>query len=190
MIMAIKSQREIFASFQNLKEDYSEFQGKIISSDVITQHNFEHLNVAIIGTDQFIVMHLENICLAAKNIKVFQISPQYILPKTDKGLHRLISHPLLIKNRRLFSNRIKALLSLRFLESQVIDPWLRRLLTPNSANLPKNILKSDSYYAALQRENCSLNAWPIQKVSTSAIHSIDRLAYFPDIIITTFTQKC
>lgn len=187
--MVIKSQRMKNFTFQNLKEDYANFQGLLISSDAITTHNFEQLNIAIIGTDQFTVTHLENLCLIAKDIKVFQISPHYLLPKTDKGVHRLINHPLLIKNRRLFGNRIKTLLSLRYLESQIADPWLKHLLTPNAANLPKKILKSDSYYAALQRDNCELKTWPVQYISSHSIYSIDGLTYKPDIIITTYVEK-
>lgn len=185
IIMAYKSQREILSSFENQKEDYNSFQGQVICSKDIANHNYDQLNIAIIGTDQHTVSHLESICMVSQQVKVFQITPQYILPKTDKGIHRLISHPLLIKNRRLFNNRIKTLLSLRFLESQIIDPWLRHLLTPNSANLPKSFLKSDGYYAALQRENCTLNTCPIQKISTHTIQSIDGLSFNPDLIITT-----
>ena len=77
-------------------------------------------------------------------------------------------------------------MSLRFLESQITTPWLRNLLTPNSANLPKVFLKSDSYYAALQRENCVLSAWPIQKISASTIQSIDGISFTADLIITTY----
>lgn len=183
--MAYKSQRETLSSFENQKEDYTSFQGQLISSKDIANYSYDGLNIAIIGTDQHTVSHLESICIAAHQVKVFQITPQYILPKTDKGIHRLISHPLLIKNRRLFNNRIKTLLSLRFLESQIIDPWLRHLLTPNSANLPKQFLKSDGYYAALQHENCSLNTCPIQKISANNIQSIDGLSFNLDLIITT-----
>ena len=184
--MANKSQREILSSFQNQQEDFLDFQAPIVSSKDIANYCFDQLNVAIIGTDQHTVSHLENISLSANNVKVFQITPQYILPRTDKVINRLISHPLLIKNRRLFNNRIKTLLSLRFLESQITTPWLRNLLTPNSANLPKVFLKSDSYYAALQRENCVLSAWPIQKISASTIQSIDGISFTADLIITTY----
>lgn len=187
--MAYKSQREILSSFQNQQEDFLDFQAPIISSKDIVNYCFDQLNVAIIGTDQHTVSHLENISLSANHVKVFQITPRYILPKTDKGINRLISHPLLIKNRRLFNNRIKTLLSLRFLESQITAPWLRNLLTPNSANLPKVFLKSDSYYAALQRENCVLSAWPIQKISSSNIQSIDGISFSADLIITTFNEN-
>lgn len=183
--MAFKSVREILSSFQNQQEDYVAFQGQLIRSEDIINHQFNELDIAIIGTNQHTVSHLESICQVANQVKVFQITPHYILPKTDKGTYRLINHPLLIKNRRLFNNRIKTLLSLRFLESQIFDPWLRHLLTPNSANLPKVFLKSDRYYAALQRENCTLSTWPIHKISTTTIHSINGLSFNPDIIITT-----
>ena len=67
---------------------------------------------------------------------VFQITPHFILPHSQMGTHKLITHPL-IKNRRLFNNRVKSILALRFLETQVNEPWLKRLLTPNTATTKK-----------------------------------------------------
>jgi hypothetical protein len=188
--MALKSKKTSYSFLNEQTVNYSEFKGQIISSKEIHQHDFSKLNIAIIGTDQDIATHLEQLCLHANQVKVFQNSPQYILPKSDKQLHRLINHPLLIKNRRLFSQRIKSLLSIRYLESQIQDPWLRHLLTPNRAQLPKNILKSDSYYAALQRENCHLETWPLVKISQDSVQGIDGLYFYCDTIITTENGKC
>nr|WP_174506130.1 flavoprotein [Acinetobacter sp. Marseille-Q1620] len=172
--------------FQNNAIFFQAFQGKITPSSRIKQTNFSHNKVAIIGTDQFTVTHLEQICLQAKSVRVFQIVPNFILPKTQKGIQRVVAHPLIIKNRKLFNNRIKTVLALRYLDSQIKDPWLKRQLTPNAAVSEKVFFKSDTYLTALQRDNCKLVTWPIIKITTNGIYSMDGENYFADVIITTF----
>ena len=172
--------------FQNLPEHFAQFTGKIISASDIKQNDFSGQRVAIIGANQLSVTHLEQICLNAQFVKVFQIEPHFVLPHTEKGVQRLISHPLLAKNRRLFNNRVKSLLAIRYLESQVADVWLRRQLMPNAASEKKKFLKSDHYYAALQRENCKLITWPIVKITDEAIQSMEGVEHLVDVIITTY----
>ncbi|BAN87182.1 flavoprotein [Acinetobacter baumannii NCGM 237] len=173
------------AIFQNTVEDFEAFTGQILSSNQLKEFDFSHLNVAIIGTDQETVTHLEKICQQAKFVTVFQITPHFILPHSQIGIHRLITHPLIAKNRRLFNNRVKSILALRFLETQVNETWLKRLLTPNTARANKTFFKSDSYYTALQRANCKLQTWPIVKVTDTAIYSMDGTQRPVDIIIRT-----
>ena len=129
---------------------------------------------------------LDRICQQATSVQVFQIAPHFVLPSTERGIHRLISHPLVFKNRRLFNNRVKNILALRFLDAQVKDTWLKRQLTPNIADTHQRYFKSDHYYSALQRENCHLITWPIVKVCAHSVHSIDGQEHPIDTIITTF----
>lgn len=98
------------AIFQNTVEDFEAFTGQILPSNKLKEFDFSHLNVAIIGTDQETVTHLEKICQQAKFVTVFQITPHFILPHSQIGIHRLITHPLIAKNRRLFNNRVKSIL--------------------------------------------------------------------------------
>ncbi|OTG67870.1 flavoprotein [Acinetobacter sp. ANC 4470] len=172
--------------FQNAPEFFQNFKGKIVATEEIKQFDFSNLNVAIIGANQMTVTHLAQICNHAKLIKVFQITPHFVLPHTEKGIHKLLSHPLMIKNRRLFNNRIKSLLAIRYLESQVQDNWLKRQLMPNSASENKLFLKSDTYYSALQHENCKLITWPVVKITDQAIQSMDGIEHKVDIIIRTY----
>lgn len=171
--------------FENLPEHFARFKGKIITASEIKEHDFSDLRVAIVGANQLSVTHLELICQKAQFVKVFQMSPHFVLPHTETGIQRLVSHPLLVKNRRLFNNRVKALLAIRYLESQVSDVWLRRQLMPNSATEHKVFLKSDHYYSALQRENCKLITWPVVKITENAIQSMEGIEHLVDIIVTT-----
>ena len=68
--MAYKSQREILSAFQNQQEDFLDFQAPIISSKDIANYCFDQLNVAMIGTDQHTVSHLENISLSANSFLI------------------------------------------------------------------------------------------------------------------------
>jgi cation diffusion facilitator CzcD-associated flavoprotein CzcO len=186
-IMAIKKQEvNVHGIFQNTAEFFEQFRGKIIPSHDIKQTDFKDKKVAIIGADQHTVTHLELISQSAQFIKVFQITPHFVLPNTERGLQRLINHPLVIKNRRLFNSRVKSLLALRYLDSQVQDAWTRRQLTPNVAAANKVFLKSDSYYTALQKENCKLITWPVVKISADAVQSMEGIEHLVDIIITTY----
>lgn len=172
--------------FQNQPEYFAHYTGRIITAEDIKQTDFNDLKVAIIGANQLTATHLEQICQKAQFVKVFQLKPHFVLPYTEKGVQKLISHPLIVKNRRFFNNRIKSLLAIRYLESQVADTWLKRQLMPNSATENKIFLKSDHYYAALQRENCKLITWPIVKINEDAIQSMEGVEHLVDVIITTF----
>ena len=91
-----------------------------------------------------------------------------------------------MKNRRLFNNRVKSLLAIRYLESQVADVWLRRQLMPNTASERKVFLKSDTYYSALQNSNCKLITWPVVKITEEAIQSMEGIEHLVDIIVHTY----
>lgn len=185
MSINIKNNTSKSVIFQNTSQDFEDFTGQVISSTSIKEFDFSHSSVAIIGTNQDTVSHLEKICQQAKFVTVFQITPHFILPHSQMGTNKLITHPLIIKNRRLFNNRVKSLLALRFLDTQVSETWLKRLLTPNMATAKKVFFKSDSYYAALQKSNCKLQTWPIVKVNHKSIHSMDGIEQPVDIIIRT-----
>ncbi|KYQ82384.1 flavoprotein [Acinetobacter lactucae] len=185
MSINIKNNTSKSVIFQNTSQDFEGFTGQVISSSSIKEFDFSHSTVAIIGTNQDSVTHLEKICQQAKSVTVFQIAPHFILPLSQMGTNKLITHPLIIKNRRLFNNRVKSLLALRFLDTQVSETWLKRLLTPNIATTKKVFFKSDSYYAALQKPNCKLQTWPIVKITPTSIHSMDGIEHPIDIIIRT-----
>lgn len=173
-------------AFQNCLTDFQEFQGECIPATEIKQHDFTGLRVAVIGANQDSVAQLDRICQQATSVQVFQIAPHFVLPSTERGIHRLISHPLVFKNRRLFNNRVKNILALRFLDAQVKNTWLKHQLTPNIADTHQHYFKSDHYYLALQRENCHLITWPIVKVCANSVHSINGQEHIIDTIITTF----
>ena len=179
-----RSHKDIF--FQNTADFFTDFQGLHIRADHIKLTDFTGLNVAIIDANQHAISLLHLVCQQAAQVKVFQIRPPFVLPGTEKGIQKIIAHPLISKNRRLFSQNIKTMLAIRHLESQVSNNWMKRQLMPNSASHPKVFFKSDHYYQALQAPNCQLITWPIIKIDQKYIHTMDKTAHKVDVIITTF----
>lgn len=184
--MVDKRKNALDGFFQNSPDFFNKFTGNVIRAEDLKSFDFSTFNVAIIGANQYMVTHLEQLCNSAQSIKVFQITPHFVLPRTEKGIHKLLSHPLIIKNRRLFNNRVKSLLAIRYLESEVKNNWLKRQLMPNSASENKLFFKSDSYYRAMQHQNCQLITWPVVKITNHTIHSMDGTEHPVDIIITTY----
>lgn len=173
--------------FQNEAAYFQHYQGQLTTSEQIDLQQLEGKNIVIIGIDQHIVSQLHQICAVAKSVQVFQLTqPQWVLPKTANIVQSLIYHPLVEKNRHLFSQRIKSLVALRFLEREILNPWLKRQLTPNLASTKKKFLKSDHYYHALQSENCQFNTWPIKSITHFQIADLQGNTYHADQIITTF----
>ena len=171
------------STFKNVATDFQTFQGVLVQSKEMKDFDFSQKNVAILSIDQHSASLLSNVCEQATHVAVFQIHPHFILPKNERFMQKLIQHPLVMKNRRLFSNRIKILLALRFLEDQVKDTWLKHLLMPNTAIQNKVFLKADHYYSSLQRENCTLVTWPIVKIHEYGIQAINGDIYACDVIV-------
>jgi hypothetical protein len=161
---------------------YAIFKGKVIDSKHIASHNFFNQKVAIIGTDQHTVSQLSFICQHSASVTVYQIKPEYILPKTEKIFQRLIPS-LSIKQQKNLTQRIKSLISLHFLDVKVVNQWLKSQLRPNIAIKPKTFLRSDDYYTTLQKNNCHLITWPIKEIGTNSITTIDETYHPTDIII-------
>ncbi|MCO8044175.1 flavoprotein [Acinetobacter bohemicus] len=175
--------------FENRAECFQQFTGVQLASSKLAEFDCAGKHIAIIGTDQFTVSQLDRLTQQAQSVKVFQISPQFILPCSTRSLQRMFHHPLISKNRRLFNNRVKSILSLRYLENQVANVWLRRQLMPNLATPPKVYLKSDDYYVALQRENCQLITWPILKIAGNVLYCINGDQHQVEVIVHTYLPE-
>ena len=187
--MSPRQKNQMDGFFQNTVDFFQHYRGKIIPAHEIQQHDFIGLNIAIIGIDQHTAQNLHRLTPQAHQVLVFQISPAFILPENESSILKLISHPLIIKNRRLFSQRIKAMIAIRHLESKIQDQWLKRQLMPNPANKQKIFFKSDHYYRALQQANCQLITWPIEKITDHAIQTIQDMSYPVDVIISTYAAE-
>ena len=166
--------KDIKSSSQSgLNHQIEQFSGLKIQAEQLKNIDLKGRVVAILGVNQAVVSHLNYLTEHCQQIYLFQHRPQLILPQSSRVISTLIPHPLIAKNRRLFSNRIKRLLALRFLEKEVSNIWLRKLLTANAAQPQKQFLKSDSYFQAVQKSNCELITWPISDIKDTTIHTIN-----------------
>ncbi len=66
MSINIKNNTSKSVIFQNISQDFEDFTGQVISSTSIKEFDFSHSSVAIIGTNQDSVTHLEKNLPASK----------------------------------------------------------------------------------------------------------------------------
>lgn len=184
--MSKDKKNQLSGFFQNLPEFFTLFKGQIIEAKDIKLADLSHKKVAVIGANQLSVSYLDHITQHAESVKVFQIKPHFVLPHTEKAIHRILNHPLLLKKRLKLKPQLKILLATRFLESQIQDNWLKRHLMPNPTSKNRIFFKSDAYYAALQKGNCKLITWPVLKVTENGVYSLEGIEHKVDLVVTTF----
>jgi len=169
--------------------------------------SLEGKTVGVIGNAASAVQFIPEIAKAAGNVKVFQRSANWMLPKQDrmykaweKKLVRKI--PLLLRlyrlriwllggglfflmeNKNNWLRRMYQKKAISFIKEHIKDPEVERLLTPDFPMGAKRVLFSDTYYPALARPNVSLVSDKIQKITSTGVqvgqgdvHDVDVLIY-------------
>jgi cation diffusion facilitator CzcD-associated flavoprotein CzcO len=149
-------------------------------------HELAGERVGVIGTGASAIQFVPRIQPAVRSLHVFQRTPPWILPHTDRpvtrlertlyrrfpGLQRLaragiyLSREWLVlafaKRRRLM--KLPERLARRHLARQVRDPELRRSLTPDYTIGCKRILLSNDWYPALTASNARVVTDAISEV--------------------------
>ncbi|MFO0551224.1 MAG: NAD(P)/FAD-dependent oxidoreductase [Polyangiaceae bacterium] len=161
--------------------------------------------VALVGTGASAIQIVPELAPVAKELVLFQRSPNWILPKNDRvygaaetlafshapGLARLyrsglwLSYELrygAIRERPLFSTYARWLAT-RHLEAQVADPDLRQKLTPSYPVAAKRVLISDDYYPAVCRSNVTLLAEPVSAIDATGLFDQAGRHYAADAIV-------
>ena len=180
-------------------------------------HNFplKGKNVAVIGCGASAVQFIPKIAPEVGQLKLFQRSPQYVMPKkifpgtSDwdawlqqrwwlRPLARLkvyLAFEKFILRRRLNPDaRLKGEAAFRkLLEAKVKDPELRRKLTPNYPMGCKRQLVSDVWYDALTRPNVEVVDTPIERIDAEGLvtrdgkhHKVDAIIYGTGFTPTAF----
>ncbi|WP_439030934.1 flavin-containing monooxygenase [Gordonia terrae] len=161
--------------------------------------------VAVIGTGSTAVQLIPQVARRAGKVVVYQRTPGWVLPRynvdTPTAVARLFAAlPVLRRLTRsvlfgvtelsalglVWNTVLTSILSLAgkiFLRSQVKDPWLRRLLTPDFRPGCKRMLVSDDYLRALQADNCQLVTWPIARIGESGVMTCEGVEHRADVII-------
>ncbi|TDD61677.1 NAD(P)/FAD-dependent oxidoreductase [Kribbella antibiotica] len=182
------------------------FQGKVMHSARWDHcHDLTGQRVASIGTGASAIQYVPQIADQVKELFVFQRSAPWITPH-DKRLttaaerEKFWARPLLQKVARFKVYVSKELLVLGFakqpklmeilqtvvrkhLDKQVVDPALRRTLTPDFVLGCKRIVPSNEWYPTLQKPNVELVPHALQEIREHSVVGADGVERPVDVII-------
>ncbi len=157
-----------------------------------TSLNLEGLRVGVIGSAASAVQLVPEVAKQASHCRVFQRTPNYLLPRLDRAYTRLerwlFKHIPAVQSfyrwvvfnqgeklfypamrRAKWAQKIMGALASWQLKRQVTDPALRKKLTPNYEIGCKRALLCDDFYPALMRPNVSLDTSPIVALNEEGI---------------------
>ena len=160
--------------------------------------------VAVIGSGASAIQFVPAIAPVVKQLHLFQRTPHYVLPRPDAQpaagdrpwhernalLRRLDRLGLFFSFERAGQRRRSDWLTrrgernfLKFLESQITDPELRKKLTPSYHLGCKRVLFSSDWYPALARPNVAVIDTPIEAIVPEGIRTQDGQVRSADVII-------
>ncbi|WP_185981828.1 hypothetical protein [Skermania sp. ID1734] len=145
------------------------FAGDIVTT---TDYDFTGKRVAVIASGSNAAQLLPVLVRRAAEVKVFQETPGWVLPRVGGVARRL--------PRWMPATEVIGRVHLR---AKVHDPWLRRQLTPDPRARSAPLQFSNDYYAALQRDNCKLISWPIATVTARGIRTVEGIEHQCDCIV-------
>ncbi|WP_162293939.1 alpha/beta hydrolase fold domain-containing protein [Mycobacteroides abscessus] len=148
--------------------------------------------VAVVGNGAAAATLLPEIVREAASVKLFQSSPDWVLPRQGGRIVRLLEGVPVVREatrqawfagRRPQRRGIMELLARIHLRRHVDDPWVRRQLTPLPLTGRPNVVIADEFYTALQAPNCKLITWPIARCSAHGIRTAEGIEHHCDVII-------
>lgn len=165
-------------------------------------HDLSQRRVAVIGSAASAVQLIPEVAAAAKELKVFQRTANWVLPKDDtpytaEELEHFRNDPMAsrtIRNKAWCTyDEIMTLTNKTMLRvseemglqaiSGVEDPELRAKLTPTHPFGCKRPLMSNEYYPTFNRDNVELVTDPIANITADAIVTTDGLERHADTIV-------
>ncbi|MEV5652886.1 NAD(P)/FAD-dependent oxidoreductase [Nocardia sp. NPDC052254] len=160
--------------------------------------------VAVIGTGSSAAQCLPSLSDSAASVRVFQRTPQWILPKPAAefgpaartvlrlpgaqrayrwGLRQGADTLLAPIMRRGWTARPAEWAARRHLRREVADPVLRARLTPDYPIGAKRIVFDAHYYRALGRDNVELITAPITRIVPEGVETADGIRHAVDMIV-------
>lgn len=153
--------------------------------------------VAVIGTGASAIQVVPEMARVAQEVKVFQRTPAWILPKPDGVLSRR-SRPgnWLLRKLLYWQFEMKAIALLRpklmrygqkmaeaYLQDEIKDPKLREQLTPKYIMGCKRILLSNDFYKAMSQPQTKLLTAGIETITPRGIKTADGIEHEVDALI-------
>ena len=161
--------------------------------------------VAVIGTGASAIQIVPEVAKEAKQLSVFQRTPGWILPKSDRpltslehsifaklpftqGLARAGQYTLhelvalgVVGNPKLL--RVAEIFARDYLKKSISDPTLRAQLTPKYRIGCKRILLSNTYFEALSQKHVALISTAIDHVDAQSVVTADGVHHEIDSLI-------
>ena len=160
--------------------------------------------VAVVGTGSSAIQFVPEIQPRVARLYVFQRTPAWVLPKTDRPISKLqqlalrhlpgyrrglrfalqgLTDALQWAQRDPARMRTVEPLARAWLRRQVPDPDLRERLTPRFTLGCKRVLLSNDWYPALQASNVELVGAGVTALSPGGIVGADRIERRVDVVI-------
>ncbi|MGW4369184.1 flavin-containing monooxygenase [Nocardia takedensis] len=167
-------------------------------------HPLSERTVAVIGTGSSAAQILPHLAATAAQVKVFQRTPHWVLPKPAPTfgpitrallavpgahhayrqlLHHSADHLLAPIMRRGWPARPAEAIARRHLRHHVPDPVMRAKLTPNYPLGGKRIVFDNGFYPSLTRPNVELITTPIRQLDTRGLTTTDGTHHDADTLI-------
>ncbi|WP_052425321.1 flavin-containing monooxygenase [Streptomyces fulvoviolaceus] len=184
------------------------FEGRIFHSSMWPEgYTGEGDRIAVVGTGSSSIQIVPAMQKTAQEVTVFQRTPCWIIPKNahvfteDERAGFRESPEILQRQRdegfetgeRMWDNAFLMKdptesakfedMARKYLEEQVPDPELRRMLTPDHQFACKRPGASDTYYAALQRDNVELVPEAVVQIGAGSVRSADKREFEVDTIV-------
>jgi cation diffusion facilitator CzcD-associated flavoprotein CzcO len=168
------------------------------------EHDLAARRVAVIGTGASAAQIVPELAKTARQVSVFQRTPQWILPRSDKPFtdeqkRRFARNPVAARRHRweiyrAFEKNITfrhgdamaeqlRLLALSHLHHRIKDDELRAKLTPDYPFGCKRTLVTSDFYKALVRDNVELVTEAIDHVTPDAVVTADGRRHPVDAIV-------
>lgn len=167
------------------------YTGKVLdAAEVGDGAGLAGLRVAVVGNSAAAASILPVVVRNAATVKLFQSSPDWILPRPSGRIGQLLDRTLRDETRQAwFSGRrpksrgLLEVVAQRNLRRRVPDPWIRRQLTPLRLTGRPNVVVTDEFLTALQARNCKLVTWPIARFSGGGIRTAEGIDHQCDAVI-------
>ncbi|HJQ30883.1 MAG TPA: NAD(P)/FAD-dependent oxidoreductase [Pyrinomonadaceae bacterium] len=168
------------------------------------EYDLKGKRVAVVGTGASAVQFVPEIQPLVSKLYVFQRTPPWIMPRTDRALRPgerrlfrrfpaaqraaryalyLFREMFVFGFRHLPASKLVERIALMHLERSVSDPQLRARLTPSYSIGCKRILVSNDYLPALTRPNVELVTCAVAEVRPHSVVGADGVEREVDAII-------
>ncbi len=143
-----------------------DFRGEVLRGTEWFGHDFAGQRVAVVAPGREAAQIVPEVAATALAVKVFQEEPDWVVPMPVPG-----------------PGALGVAVARVFLRWQVKDPWIRRLLTPDSRFGSREPAPGLGYYGALKRPGCKLITWPVYAFAPHGIRTAEGIEHRADVVV-------